>query len=565
MFQLRVAALVLVFGCSALRPLGAELRRPVAIAGSPNAAWLAVANRGTGTVSILDREQRRVLSELPVGTSLVDIEFFGDRHLLAVDHDQHQLVLLSREGPTWQVRHRLDVARHPVRLAVDAESRRCFVTSSWSRTVTLVDLADAEDKGLRTIAKRHLRFEPLHLGLDRPGGRLVVAGAFQADLALLDATELTLLSEHSLPGHNIRGMVLSGKSLMITQQELNAIGRSTRDDVHWGNVISNLLVTLPVAELASQPGELIHARQVTQLGEPGEAAGDPGCVLQDDELTIVLLSGVGEVAIGQPRSFQRVSVGKGPCDAVSLAGELFVVNRFSGTVSVVDLPAAQQVSEIELGASAAPNLVEVGEQLFFDSHLSLDGWMSCHSCHTDGHSNGQLNDNLSDGSFGAAKRVLSLLGVSDTEPWGWNGSVVSLADQVRNSISTTMQGPSPSDEQVRALVAYLESLPPPPVDPTSVETLVAAGRELFTELSCVECHRPPTYTSPRTYDVKLTDEVGSRDFNPPSLRGVGRRGKLFHDGRATSLRSVLSDHRHQLPRELSDEERKALVKFLESL
>ena len=48
--------------------------------------------------------------------------------------------------------------------------------------------------------------------------------------------------------------------------------------------------------------------------------------------------------------------------------------------------------------------------------------MSCHSCHTDGHTNGQLNDNLSDfKTFGAPKRVLSLLGKRDTMPLAWNG------------------------------------------------------------------------------------------------------------------------------------------------
>ena len=55
--------------------------------------------------------------------------------------------------------------------------------------------------------------------------------------------------------------------------------------------------------------------------------------------------------------------------------------------------------------------------------LAHDGWFSCHSCHTDGHTNSRLNDSLGDGSFGAPKRVLSLLGVNDTAPWAWNGGI----------------------------------------------------------------------------------------------------------------------------------------------
>ena len=37
--------------------------------------------------------------------------------------------------------------------------------------------------------------------------------------------------------------------------------------------------------------------------------------------------------------------------------------------------------------------------------------MSCHSCHTDGHTSGRLADTLGDDTFGTPKRVLSLLGL----------------------------------------------------------------------------------------------------------------------------------------------------------
>jgi len=174
--------------------------------------------------------------------------------------------------------------------------------------------------------------------------------------------------------------------------------------------------------------------------------------------------------------------------------------------------------------------------------LSHDGWMSCHSCHTDGHTNGQLNDNLSDGSFGAPKRVLSLLGVAETGPWAWNGQSKSLEEQVKGSINKTMQGAVQSDEQVAALVAYLKTLSRPVVPSNSADLLdadsIRHGKDLFQSLDCQRCHTPPAYTSAGTYDVGLIDSVGNRKFNPPSLRGVGRRVTLFHDGRRDSLEDV---------------------------
>ena len=41
-----------------------------------------------------------------------------------------------------------------------------------------------------------------------------------------------------------------------------------------------------------------------------------------------------------------------------------------------------------------------------------DDWYSCHSCHTDGHTTGEIGGNtLGDGHYGAPKRIMTLLGV----------------------------------------------------------------------------------------------------------------------------------------------------------
>jgi cytochrome c peroxidase len=179
-----------------------------------------------------------------------------------------------------------------------------------------------------------------------------------------------------------------------------------------------------------------------------------------------------------------------------------------------------------------------------------------------------LNDNLGDGSFGAPKRVLSLRGVGDTAPWAWNGSMMDLGEQVRKSIRTTMHGPNPSDEQVRDVTAFLRTLPPaPPLGSfrKADAATVRRGREVFERQGCAGCHTPPTYTSPRTYDVGLVDEVGNTRFNAPSLRGVSQGGPYFHDNRAATLEDVFRRHKHQLKGPLGEREVADLTAFLRSL
>jgi len=203
--------------------------------------------------------------------------------------------------------------------------------------------------------------------------------------------------------------------------------------------------------------------------------------------------------------------------------------------------------------------------MFFDAGLSRDGWMSCHSCHTDGHSNGRLADTLGDGHYGNAKRVLSLLGTLDTRPWAWDGRMTTLPEQVLHSVTTTMRGSRPTRDQLSDLVSYLNGLKrPAPGRPALSDTQqqsVKQGRRLFTSLDCRRCHTPPLYTSPETYDVGL----GGANTNPPSLRGIAQRRHLFHDNRARSIDEVLGRFKHQLPRRISDDERTNLVQFLKSL
>jgi YVTN family beta-propeller protein len=254
---------------------------------------------------------------------------------------------------------------------------------------------------------------------------------------------------------------------------------------------------------------------------------------------------------------------------VSFEGtRVFVADELSDTISIVDVKDASRVAEISLGPRPELSLADRGERLFYDGHLSHDGWMSCHSCHTDGHSNGLLNDNLGDGGFGAPKRVLSLLGVGRTGPWAWNGEIAELEDQIKKSIETTMRGPKPKDDQAQALAAFLRTLTPaPPLNPKSAsdQAAIKRGREIFAARQCGRCHTPPDYTSEGTYDVGLKDQFNYAKFNPPSLRGVGQRDALFHDNRAANLEEVLGRFKHQIEGELPDKDLADLLAFLRSL
>jgi YVTN family beta-propeller protein len=548
----------------------------VALALSGTGKLLFVANRTSGSISVVDTATTTVLSEIDTAGKLSDIAALDDEHMLALDEANHRLLLLAGADAQWKVVAKLDLALHPRRLQVDSDSKRCFVSSLWSRAVTIIDLAEIGGRPRPQVVQQiEIPFEPLELCLVNDRKLLLVAGAFRGMLAAIDTDRAELIATKRTRGHNIRGLAVGSddKHLWLAQQELIPLAHSTRDDVHWGNVISNQLASVSIDELCGSSLQSIKFDETYFLGEPGNAAGDPGAVsISFDGGVAVLLAGVNEIALGSETDLQRlrrVPVGRGPIDVVASGnGRLFVACRFSDSISVIDIASARQIGSVPLGLQREMSPQERGEMLFYDSRLSHDGWMSCHSCHTDGHTSGQLNDNLSDGSFGAPKRVLSLLGAGDTGPWAWNGQLTSLEEQVQNSVTKTMQGAAPDEKDVAALVAYVKSLPPPP-PPTLTDAAelsrIDRGRELFHALNCQRCHTPPTYTSPLAYDVGLHDEAGNNRFNPPSLRGAAQRDVFFHDARATSLADIIIEHKHQLKRELTPAEADSLLQFLRSL
>ncbi len=553
-----------------------QFRRPVAIASADEGARLFVANGRSGTLTTIDAKARRVESETPVGTQLADLAITpNEKHILCVDQAANQLIVIAKHEANLAVIARLDVSSSPVSVAVSADGLKCAIALLWARRVTIVDLSRPDQPRASHVID--LPFAPRKQQLLADGKTLVVADSFQGRVALVDIESGKLIRIRSLTGHNIRGMTLSpvNRKLVVTHLLLDKYAETTQDGVHWGGVMSNLLRDVDADDLSRDSADpLSDVGTLFYLGYPDDATGDPSeIIVAKDGRRMILFAGVNEVAISDPAAdyFERVPVGRRPADlALSDDGEVvFVVNTFSDSISMVQVDPAKAVGEISLGPQPEATPADRGEMLFHDARLSSDGWFSCHSCHADGHSNGLLNDNLGDGSFGAAKRVLSLLGAHNTGPWGWNGRVTDLEAQVRKSIETTMRGPSPSERDVRALAAYLRTLSPPPslskargqIDSAAVER----GRVVFQSHDCSACHEGPQFTSADVYDVGLEDELGNRRFNPPSLLGVSQREQLLHDNRAAGLEEVFDKYRHGLSDPLSPQERNDLLAYLRSL
>lgn len=567
-----------------LRP---AVRRPISLVQLSDV--LLIGNRDSGSISVLDESSLSISDEVQIAKSLDDLVAIPDsKLLLAVDSKSHQLIQIGfrkdrRATELLAVAHRVRVARYPVSVVAMPSGQLATVASRWSRRLTVFAIGgQPAPKVTRTI---DLPFAPgKQLALD--DRHVLVADAFAGQLAVVDVRSGRILSRRELNGHNIRGLALSdsGRQVQVTHQIMLSITATTRSRISWGGVVSNSLHSLAMSDLLKpMPDSLSKPRSIYghlyPLGEDGYAAGDPaGVASTEDGRTFVALSGIHEVCLKRRKSLDltRVKTARRPTAVLfnKKSNRLFVAGTSDDSLSVHDGDTLEELKRIPLGPSAKRTSRQLGEELFYDARLSLDGWYSCHSCHSDGHSTGRLNDNFSDHSFGTPKRILSLLGVADTMPWSWDGSQPSLEAQVESSIRQTMSGPGKggpavTERNVKALVEFLGSLPPAPSVTVARGEVnanaVRRGRKVFSTHGCAECHRPSTFTSPATFDVGLHDATGLKEFNPPSLRGLSQRGPYFHDNRAATLRELIDTHDHDGASSLSEQQKRDLLEFLNSL
>ena len=137
---------------------------------------------------------------------------------------------------------------------------------------------------------------------------------------------------------------------------------------------------------------------------------------------------------------------------------------------------------------------------------------------------------------------------------------------------------------VRAVTAYVASLPPPP---SHVGPQHRAGQSLFSTVGCAACHTPalsangvdiPLYSDLLLHDLGtamddrvVQGEATGKDWRTSPLWGLSSRGRLLHDGRATSIKDAILAHDGEAAtatkafRALNGQEQAALIDFLSAL
>ncbi|MFN4261456.1 MAG: beta-propeller fold lactonase family protein [Gemmataceae bacterium] len=555
--------------------------------------WLLTANQTANTVSLVRLDTGQVTAEVPVGERPSALVLTPDeRYVLVSGTFSGDLTILERKGDTLVPRGKVWLGHEPRGIAVSPDGQRAYVALTTAHAVAVVDLKQ------RAVRSRMEAGQwPRYLALSPDGKRLAVGANGDGAVSVIDTETERMLYQEAFLGLNLGQMEVSADGQYVYFPWMvyrhNPI---TTGNIRLGWVLASRIARVRLDGPAR--------REAISLDPPGKAVSDPhGLALSPDEQWLVCAaSGTHELLVyrlpglpfqdyGGPGDhinrdllndkdrFFRVDVGGRPM-ATRFAKDgqrVFLANYLSNAVQVVDLEQRRVVRAIDLGGPAEPSLARQGEAIFYDGQRSLDQWYSCHSCHYEGHLNAVTMDTRNDGRNGNFKTVLSLRNVTHTGPWTWHGWQKDLKAAMHKSMTDTMLHKPPTDHDIEAMIAYLDTLTYPPnpnrqTDDAAARRAMERGEQVFrgSKADCIRCHSGPYFTDGKIHDVGTgTRGDAYRGFNTPSLLGIYDRTRYLHDGRAKSLEELLRGPHN--PKdvtgrgELTDEELSDLLAYLRSL
>ena len=592
-----------------------------------NAVYAADATGGG--VAVLDVVAGRPRATIAVHGKPRSLALSADGSTLFVaEHGAGTLAIVNLADHS--IAARVAVGRWPAALALAEKSGRLFVADQLDHTVTVIDTAATPPQ---SVARIPVLREPVALAITPDERRVVVANLLPngvgtnpklaAEVSIIDAEKLCVAGQVKLPPGSacVRGACVSpdGKwayvvhglgrfNLPITQLErgwVNTFALSVIDVAGCSRVATMLLDDL--TQGAADPHSVICSKDGTRLWITHSGVHEVSLVaigrlheylagklpedlvsLQDGSLPNIWVriredpTQVAELendltALYIGGAIKRFPTGgKGPRGLALSPDEtkLFVANYYDGRIAVIQTNDGRVAGNLSLGEQPEPDARRRGEIIFHDATKAFQRWHSCASCHpNEGRIDGLRWDFLGDG-IGNAKDTISLLYFDKTEPQNRRATVPTAKQCTRNGLEGTNMLVA-SDRDVDDLYAYLTSLkaessPHLTADGELTEA-AARGKTLFEgQADCAGCHSGPYFTDRKMHNVGvLSDNEPDGRYDTPSLVEAWRTAPYLHDGRALTIKDVLTKHnesgQHGDVRELSPQQVDDIVEYVQSL
>lgn len=344
------------------------------------------------------------------------------------------------------------------------------------------------------------------------------------------------------------------------------------------------------------------------------------CGQGSDRIAVLDRNGrvVTRIDVGEARGAQQDTHNiRGPRSVVLTSDDarLFVYNKFSQTVSIVDTASNGIVHEFAIGFDPTPEAIKVGRRFNYDAKLG-NGTMSCASCHVDGDIDllcwdlgdpgGEMVAITPEEHIGIAydgreayhhpmkgpMLTQTLRGLNHDQPLHWRGDRAN-PQAFNGAFRTLMGGKEVADDDMDRFAVFMKSVAYPPnpnqeldrtysTEPEDSNAAVghyefrhgavfAHDTEYEERLHCIDCHAESNGANekimpPPPFFAVLTQPQKPAQFRQLYRRqGAQRYGKskvgwgYLHDGRYHTLDILI--HTREFAG-LTEGRRDDIVKFL---
>jgi cytochrome c peroxidase/DNA-binding beta-propeller fold protein YncE len=586
--------------------LSAEQRylSPADIAISEDGSVLFLACASGDRIQCFDVENEKVSSQFEV-EGIRELVLSPDESRLFALCGESRGQLLEVDAKNGEVLRRFAAGHTPMAPVISVDGKTLFFCNRFSRAgqadVHAFDIASGQ---IRASAKA-IR-EPVTMALSKDGEFLWVVNHLPlmeanldqvfASLNVYSSVDLEQVAKLDMPPGSfaIRDSALSkdGKHLFVT----HTIGRFTVPTTH----LDRGWINTSAVSIFDVPGQRFI--NTVLLDDTMRGAANPwGVTVSDDNAWLcVNLSGTHELMfIDMKEMFKRIEAATSPKEimndlaflygaktriklegegarAIAVNGEFtYVPMCFSDTVNMVEMwddgPGA--AIPLPLKEAQEPELIRTGEMAFNDATFCYQHWQSCASCHPDVRSDGTNWDLLNDG-IGNPKQSRSLVYSHRTSPVMMTGIRGSAEIAVEAGFSH-IQFHKVGQARIDAVNAYLKSVEPIPspylAQDGGLTESAQRGKKIFNgKAACVKCHMPPYFGDRTKYTLGLgSDDDRDREFATPMLIECWRTAPYMYDGRAVSIKDVITvDNKkdvHGNTKNLCEQEVKDLAEYVKSL
>lgn len=365
----------------------------------------------------------------------------------------------------------------------------------------------------------------------------------------LHGNDVAVIQANTLATTYAKGFMTTPMALGIAPDgRVIAVGTEAKNEVRFESNLRSRFIRSEVAVLPAA-GAVTSARadlnphlNYTQPTIPPLqrmlSIGDPRGVAVSADGTRAYATGLGSsnivsFSLANLARLGSCNVGDGPTGIVldAARGRIITLNRFGGSLSVVDESSLSPLGEVRF-FDPTPQFIRNGRPLLFDTHATSGlGQASCASCHVDarmdqlswdlGEPSGQVklfNElcNLglpvqlgSCGNWHPMKGPMAtqtLIGLEGQEPFHWRGDRNTFAEFAHTATALLGADSDFTATEMNRMEAYLASIAFPP-NPNrnldgSLRTSLAGGNPVTGEqlfntgnldfVQCVTCHTMPT-------------------------------------------------------------------------